>query len=39
MEIIQKITTNFLGDLKAKTIVIWWLVLYNPTMLWGVIRL
>ena len=33
MEIIQNITTNYWDITKKKTIVIWWLILYNPTKL------
>ena len=38
VEIIQKSLFFFL-IIRQKTIVIWWLILYNPTKLWGVICL
>ena len=40
----KNVTSNFLGNHKVDNycdmvIVIWWLILYNPTYLWGVIHL
>ena len=34
------VTTNFWGEIiRQKTIMIWWLILYNPIKLWGALCL
>jgi hypothetical protein len=37
---LKNVTNNFFCEnIRQKTFVIWWLILYNPTKLWGVICL
>jgi len=31
----KNVTTNFLGNHKQTTMVIWWMILYHHTKLWG----